>query len=166
MEAALQYNIREVRRLIFALRPLDLEELGFPSALCKLAGEFETRGALTVHLSGVEHAPLLGRELEFVLFRVVQESLNNAQKHAQANNVWIDLDLGFPHVVSVTIRDDGRGFDLDEAMPEALSRGRLGLSYMQERVEAMRGKLVIDTTPSSGTKVVVTLPINIPVRNS
>lgn len=162
----LQQDTQELRRLILALRPLDLEELGFSSALHRLIREFEADNVLTIHLSGVEDAPCLSRELEFVLFRVVQESLNNVRKHAQANNVWIDLALHAPGAVSLTIRDDGRGFDSGEAVIEGLSRGRLGLLHMQERVEAIGGTLAIETAPTSGTRVAVTLPINDPGRNS
>jgi len=166
MEAALQDQIEELRRLILALRPLDLEELGFSSALHKLVDTSGAGSTLTIHLSGVEHMPRLGRELEFALFRVVQESLNNVRNHAQADSVWIDLALGLPDILSLTIRDNGRGFNFGEAMTEASSRGRLGLLHMRERVEALGGKLAVETAPTSGTKISVTLPINNPGRNS
>jgi len=164
--SVLQQDTRELRRLILAQRPLDLEELGLSSALHKRIREFEADNAITMHLSGVENAPSLSRELELVLFRVVQESLSNVRKHAQANNVWIDVAFGSPSMVSLTIRDDGRGFDSGQAVTEGLSRGYLGLWHMQERVEAMGGVLAIEAAPTSGTRVAVTLPINDPGRNS
>jgi signal transduction histidine kinase len=159
VETTLQQDTRELRRLILALRPRDLEELGFPSALHRLIHEFEAEIGITIHLSGVEDDPCLSWELEFVLFRVVQESLRNVQKHAQAKNVWIDLFSPSPSTASLTIRDDGRGFDSAGVMADYQSREHLGLLHMRERVEALGGTLAVETVPTSGTRVAVTLPI-------
>jgi len=162
----LQQDTQELRRLILALRPLDLEELGFSAALHKLVSECAADGVTAIHLSGVEAMPYLSRRLELVLFRIVQESLSNVRKHARAKNAWVNLACDSPNIVSLTIMDDGRGFDVSEAATEGASRGRLGLLNMQERVKAMGGTLVIESLPTSGTRVAVTLPLSDSGRKS
>jgi signal transduction histidine kinase len=152
--------------LIAALRPFDLEELGFSAALHKLVSEYAAENVIAIHLSGIEAVPALSRELEFVIFRVVQESLSNVIKHAQAKNAWIDLVSDHGGIVSLTIRDDGRGFPVGAAATEGVAHRHLGLLHMQERVKAIGGMLVVESVPTAGTRVAVTLPISGPGRKS
>ena len=161
IRTALKRDFEELRRSIYALRPSDLERLGFLAALRKHVNEFRQQNKISVRLSVLEGESRLPPALEFTLFRVVQEALNNVRKHAGANRLWIELDLTSPRAVSLTVRDDGRGFDLAEAMVGAASRDHLGLMQMRERVEAMQGTLVIETGPDSGTTIKATLPIEV-----
>ncbi|MCK4451533.1 MAG: histidine kinase, partial [Anaerolineae bacterium] len=94
------------------------------------------------------------------LFRIVQEALNNVRWHAQADTVWIDLGLRPPDRIWLEIRDNGRGFDMAKRVsdiPGDDGKG-LGLLHMRERVEAMRGSFRMETEPTVGTKITVTLP--------
>jgi signal transduction histidine kinase len=111
--------------------------------------------------SGVKadfHAAGLGRarlpaEVETTVYRVVQEALTNAAKHAQATRVGVAVTRsgGF---VSVVVEDDGTGFD-----PDAPTTGRLGLLGMRERVELVRGEIDVESRPGAGTTVAVQIPI-------
>jgi signal transduction histidine kinase len=99
--------------------------------------------------------------MEYTLFRIVQEALNNVRWHAQADTVWIDLGLRSPDRIWLEIRDDGHGFEPGRRVsdiPGDDGRG-LGLLHMRERVEAMRGSFRMETGPTVGTTITVTLPL-------
>ena len=121
-------------------------------------------------LSGENDPQRLSTEIETALYRVVQEAINNIARHAAARNVEIGLFLDDGNV-SVSITDDGIGFDLRELSMDTIkeidnedfqfsenTRG-LGLLGMQERIELLGGDLEIDTAPSSGTQIHIRVPI-------
>ncbi len=148
-------EIREVRRAIFALRPVALEE-GFWVALPRFLADFGEQHQLHVslELKGVtgEEPPPLPAPLELALFRIVHEALNNVAKHARARMVWVELDLS--EGILLRVRDDGVGFD-PSALPELARRGHLGLQQMRERVEALGGTMEVRSRPGEGTEIVV-----------
>jgi PAS domain S-box-containing protein len=150
-------NIREVRRSIFALRPVALDELGFYPALRQFITEFGEQNQLHVDLRVEGPTEQLPSFLELVLFRIVQESLNNVSKHAQAQMVWIELDLESPDAITLSIRDDGVGFD-PATLDQMVQRGHLGLKQMRERVENLRGAFELHSLPGSGAEIRVVLP--------
>ncbi|MBM4466799.1 MAG: GAF domain-containing protein [Chloroflexi bacterium] len=161
-KAFVQENIREIRRSIFALHPPALKELGFLAALRKYAQEFQEQNALPVHLSivGEEVQSQLPLRYEYELFRIVQEALNNVRRHARAKNVWITLDLSALDAVSLTVMDDGLGFDGEkQEMAGPALVGGFGLESMRERAGALRGRLLVETEPGSGTKITAILPL-------
>jgi len=158
LQELLSQNIREVRRSIFALRPVALDELGFYPALHQFISEFGEQNQLHVDLRIAVPPERLPAFLEPVLFRIVQESLHNIGKHAQASMVWIELGLESPDAVTLTVRDDGLGFDLAILDP-IVQRGHLGLKQMQERVENLRGAFELHSQPGSGTEIHVVLPL-------
>ncbi|MES2879639.1 MAG: CHASE3 domain-containing protein [Pseudomonadota bacterium] len=138
------------RRIIEGLHPSSLTHLGLAATLEIQAREFTEQTGVKVHceLSPVQ----LGPTAELVIYRVVQESITNLTKYAQARNVWLTLGAGngFAHVV---VRDDGVGFD-----PATLPRSAYGLAGMRFRVEAEGGSFAIVSTPGSGTLIRATLP--------
>ena len=154
----LREKIRDVRRSIFALRPVALDELGFYPALRQFIGEFGEQNQLYIDLRITGPPERLPVFLEPVLFRITQESLNNVGKHTQAQMVWIALDLTSPDVVRLRIRDDGEGFDL-ALLEQAFQRGHLGLKQMRERVENLQGVFELHSQLGSGTEIQVILPL-------
>ncbi|MBN2004329.1 MAG: PAS domain S-box protein [Anaerolineae bacterium] len=150
-------NIREVRRSIFALRPVALDELGFYPALRQFIDEFGEQNQLHVTLHVEGEAEELPAFLELVLFRILQESLHNAGKHAQAQMVWIELDLESPRAITLNVRDDGVGFD-PATLETMVQHGHLGLKQMRERVEKLGGAFELHSQPGSGTTIRVVLP--------
>jgi PAS domain S-box-containing protein len=151
-------NIREVRRSIFALRPVALEELGFYPALYQFVEEFGEQNQLHIDLRITGSRERLPPFLEPVLFRIVQESLNNTGKHAQAQTIWVTLNLEPPNAVKLSVRDDGVGFD-SAILDQAGRRGHLGLKQMRERVENLNGTFELYSQPGSGTEINVSLPM-------
>ncbi|WP_366520413.1 sensor histidine kinase [Deinococcus sp.] len=151
----LREQIREVRRSIFALRPIDLERYGLLETLKRYLLDFgEQHGVKTqLDISGDIH---LAPGDEAVVFRILQESLNNVAKHARALNVTVTLTGGSS--VKLTVEDDGEGFDLTLATGRVSSAGGLGLVQMRERVESRGGAYRVESAPERGTRVEARLP--------
>ena len=147
-------KIREVRRAIFALRPVALDEQGFWPALEHFLDEFGEQNGLQTSLEVQGERERLPAALEPVLFRIVQEALHNVARHAQASRVWVTLDLTAGLLLRV--RDDGLGFD-PATLPRLAQEGHLGLRQMRERVEALGGTLEVRSAPGQGTEVEVRL---------
>ena len=145
---------REAHALAVRLRPTSLDDIGLSVALGQLVSEWSARSGVPVDLqaTGLD-AGRLPAEVETVLYRVVQESLTNAARHARATQVSVvvsRLDGG----ATVAVEDNGAGFD-----PEAAGRGRLGLVGMRERVALAGGTLDIESAPGAGTTVLAYLPV-------
>ncbi|MGB8644262.1 MAG: GAF domain-containing protein [Anaerolineae bacterium] len=158
MTAALRNDVREVRRTIFALRPIELEALGFGPALEKFTQDFGTANDIKVHLKMRGEAAALSTKLQLALFRIVQESLNNVRKHAQATSAWVELELEDEWAM-LQVRDNGRGFEPSRALVEARRRGSVGMVQMQERAERSGGVFEFETAPGKGMTIRVKLPI-------
>ena len=152
-------NIEELRRAIYALRPLDLERLGFLPALHRFIQEFGEQNQLHIDFRVQGEVKRLSSKYEPVLFRMVQEALANVAKHAQAENVWIELDFSSPEaMVKMSLQDDGRGFDPGRRAEPSSLKGRMGLFQMREQVEALRGTFSVQSAEGRGTSITATLP--------
>ena len=157
MRDFLSEQIREVRRSIFALRPVALDELGFYRSLRQFIEDFGEQNRLRIDLQVLGAEDRLPSLLEPVLFRIVQEALNNVGRHAEATTAWIELDLRDADSPILVIRDDGQGFDIT-TLDKATRFGHLGLTQMRERVEELGGILQIKTRAGRGTEIRVVLP--------
>jgi signal transduction histidine kinase len=149
----------DIHRLILDLRPSILDDMGLIPALEWYAhNRLETEG-IKVHLetSGLENR--LPSHIEIVLFRVIQEALSNIAQHAKADRANISLDFQDGHI-KLTVEDDGEGFDPDEVLSNTSDKRGWGLLGITERVEALNGKIRIDSKLSSGTLLDIEIPIN------
>jgi two-component system, NarL family, sensor histidine kinase DegS len=151
-------SIREVRRSIFALRPIALEELGFSPALRQFCTNFGEQYQLQIELDILGAEERLPPLFELPLFRMVQETLNNIRKHAQAHTVQICLDLRATSALTLTIHDDGQGFD-PTTLQRAYREGHVGLKQMEERVKGINGAFSIQSQAGQGTSIQVMLPL-------
>lgn len=149
-------EIASMRALISDLRPDSLDELGISSALEGLSRRLMSRSAgLRIEVRAPEEESFLQRlptELELALYRVAQEAMTNAIRHGGAALLAVELRCD-SRCASVTIRDDGAGFD-----PDAVDLG-YGIIGMQERAELTGGELEISSTPGQGTVVSLTVPV-------
>ncbi len=148
--------MRIIRNLTLDLRPSALDELGLPLALRDYTETYTDRTGIPVDLTVTGAPQRLPAETEVTLFRIVQEALTNVAKHAQASQARVTLALENP-VVTLTIEDDGVGFDVARALG-AEQRRSLGLIGMQERCRLIGGELQIWTSPGEGTRLVITVP--------
>jgi signal transduction histidine kinase len=146
---------KHLRRYSHELRPTILDDLGWIPAIRFLADGVSKRADLPIHIECSVSERLSGT-VETTLYRMVQEALTNAAKHAHASNVWIRAwkeEL----VLCCSIRDNGKGFDSSgDARP---GRKGLGLIAMRERVSAIGGTLRIHSSPGSGTELSIRIPL-------
>ncbi|UCC75788.1 MAG: ATP-binding protein, partial [Anaerolineales bacterium] len=139
-----QGALKEMRLLVHELRPLALEKEGLAGALQQRLDAVERRAGVDARLIVAEELNLPA-EMEEDLYRIAQEALNNALKHATATQVTVTIRADEERVL-LEVSDNGTGFD-----PQAKSEGGMGLANMQERAEKMGGTLEIDTEAGSGT---------------
>lgn len=149
--------IEELRRIVGALRPVYLEDLGFLPALEMLVRRANARSAAEIRLKVDEAPRRLCPNAELAIYRITQEALNNAQRHAQAQQIVVSV-TGDDAGVTLTISDDGVGFELAERLDTYTQQGYFGLVGLQERVRQLNGSLQIETAPGEGTTVTVRLP--------
>jgi len=151
-------TLDDLHRLIFALRPSVLDDLGLESAVRWYAARFVEPSGVSVRceVEGLEGR--LPPELETAVFRAIQEALTNVVRHADAETVLLQLSRR-DNLLTVEIEDDGRGFDVTSvAKPSASGRG-LGLLGMRERVELMGGHLTVESASGTGTRLLFTVPV-------
>jgi signal transduction histidine kinase/FixJ family two-component response regulator len=154
----LRRDLREVRQTIFALRPVEIETLGFVPALKKFIMDFGTANDLKMHLDMEGEAGHLAPKTQSALYRLAQETMNNIRKHARAENVRVILRFDSAWA-QLEVADDGQGFELESALEEANKRGSVGLVQMRERAERAGGTFDVESAPDEGTRVRVRLPI-------
>jgi signal transduction histidine kinase len=148
--------LEEVRNMARELRPSTLDDLGLVAAAQSYTERFaELVGfAVTFHTEGLTHR--LAPQVELVLYRVIQEALTNVARHARARHVEVSFVQASECLVA-TVRDDGRGFDVD-AVLASKERG-LGLFGMQERMALIGGRLQLTSRPGAGARVRAEVPI-------
>jgi two-component system NarL family sensor kinase len=133
------------------LRPMLLHDLGLADSVRSLAAGMSTTTRITTRVPSP--IPRLGEEIETAVYRIVQEAISNALRHAHADEVVVTLAAS-DGVLHAEVRDDGRGFDAKTRQRESL-----GLVSMEERALAVGGKLRVDSSPGRGTTVVLTCPL-------
>jgi PAS domain S-box-containing protein len=149
--ALVERTVEVVRDVAGALRPLVLDDYGLAVTLQSYGEQFAARSGIRVSVEATQPVPRLRQDAEMALFRIGQEALTNVLKHAKAAMVRMTLAVD-AQSVSLTIADDGCGFDAQSAMDHR-TRG-LGLLIMQERLRAVDGSLRIESQPGAGTSVV------------
>ena len=145
--------LQDVRRLAVELRPAVLDDFGLVPALERLADAFGEQSDVRVDFHSALGEMRLPTEVETTLYRVVQESLTNIVKHANAHNVSVSVARRQSTVAAV-IEDDGAGFD-----PRAMREEGVGLLGMRERLSFVDGRLEIESRPGAGTTIVAEVPI-------
>jgi two-component system sensor histidine kinase DegS len=146
----------DTRRLIFDLRPMTLDDLGLVPTLRKFVREFGEKAGVNAQLRVMGEEVRLPGSFEPTLFRIIQESLNNARKHAHARSVEVLINFQSDSVV-VVVRDDGVGMDLAAVEATLESSRNLGLISMRERAPLEKGTLEIRSEAGKGTEVRVAL---------
>lgn len=151
--------IEEVRRVIRALRPLYLEDLGLLPALEMLTRDLEqTSGArVTFATSGPPRRLPPGHEI--AIFRIMQEALNNVARYASAQSVTVSAAFNATEF-TIRVQDDGQGFTAPERVSDLAAAGHYGLMGMQERAELIGARLTLQSAPGGGTTVELRVPLS------
>ena len=149
--------IHQVRNMLFDLRPVALETQGIAAALQVYVERQSENKQIEFHLDTQSFAGRFPPKIEGAAFSIMQEAVNNVEKHAQAKNIWISIRPAGDKVV-FTVKDDGHGFDIEQVQEAYAQKGNMGLLNMKERAEIAGGKLSIESKPGKGTSVTLDLP--------
>lgn len=147
-----QQSLKEVRKIIYDLRPSALDDLGLIPALSRYIKNFSEETGIFVDFSVLSDYKRLSPEIEITCFRVVQEALTNIKKHSKAKNASVKFEFGM-RFISIIIKDDGIGFD-----KENIGQG-YGLMGMRERIEILNGKFEISSFKNNGTQIYISIPV-------
>jgi len=139
------------------LRPPILDDLGLVATLEWMAEDLTKNYGIDTHAEILGNEQSLPAELQLLLFRIAQEALTNIRKHANASRAWITLE--FDDKAVLTVKDNGKGFELPQRIGDLASAARLGLVGMQERARLMGGSLTLQSELGQGTTVTVEVPI-------
>ncbi len=157
LQAEIRSAIADIRRLVYALRPPTLDELGLVGAIRQYAAQYdlpvtqsESDGCLPVAVEAPEHLPALPAAVEVAAYRIVQEALTNVARHAHARTCTVRLAI--TGAFQLEISDDGVGFRLE-------SGAGVGLLSMRERAAEAGGSCLVESTPGLGTRILVRLPL-------
>jgi signal transduction histidine kinase len=156
----IQSTVEEVRRITMDLRPSTLDDLGILATIAWLCREFQsTYSTVEINREISAEESDVPNPLKIVLYRVLQEALNNVVKHSGANMVTISLAKK-DNTIQLAIEDNGCGFDVDEARSVESSKRGFGLGSMKERTELSGGTFVINSAKGRGTFVLASWPYN------
>jgi signal transduction histidine kinase len=156
-----QHAIEQVRGLALDLRPSMLDDFGLAAALRWLLDRQAQRAGFVGHFSAPTSEAPLHPDLATACYRIAQEALTNVVRHARARHVWVELLQGDDEVI-LTIRDDGVGFDPEDARGRAARGESFGLLGIRERVELLGGRVDIRSQPGQGSTIRVRLSVASP----
>jgi signal transduction histidine kinase len=149
-----RHGLADARQSIWALRTPDANETTLPVKLRRMAEAAGSEG-LTASFSLFGAYRPLPAETEREVMRVAQEAIHNVEKHAEASQLWVQLDFG-PETIALEVRDDGRGGALERAVE--VSPGHFGLTGMRERASAIGGTLEVSSARGEGTTIRLSVP--------
>lgn len=151
---------RDARNVLFELRPVVLETQGLVAALAEYVNQLRTLEGFKVHFTSVQQVNF-DPTVAGTIFSIIQEAINNIKRHANARNVWLTLELNNNDLLTVTLRDDGKGFDITATEANYDKRGSLGLLNMRERAHLIEADLQIHSRtqpPHRGTLIQLKVP--------
>ncbi len=156
IKRTMREGLTEIRRFIFDHRPTMLRDRGLGPTLLHYVQSYQSIFPMVVEINIDESIGRIEPDLELTAFRVVQESIQNASKHARATRVDVEIKKREDESILVTIADDGRGFDPERVSAHAM--GGHGLKGIQERIALVGGEFRIDSQRGAGTTVSLVLP--------
>jgi len=160
IEDLARLTTKEIRHMLFTLRPLVLESKGLTAALQSMAEKMRETYDQNVLLEISEDVVTqLEMDQQGVIFYIIEEAINNARKHAEAEHIWVRLRPIQDELALLEIQDDGLGFDVKAVTASYEHRGSLGMVNLRERADLVKGVLNLDSTPGVGTHIQVAIPL-------
>ncbi len=157
LQNLVRLSLTDVRKIIFDLRPMVLDDLGLAPAIKRYLSNYKEQYGLQVEFLCFGQQRRLDSSVEVALFRIVQELVSNVHKHARAKNAFVKIEL-LRKKINVHVKDDGIGFDLEQVMSDKDREG-YGLIGMRERVQLLSGDINIVTAPGQGASINLTIPL-------
>jgi two-component system sensor histidine kinase DegS len=156
LKAQVRSGLEEVRKIIFNLRPMTLDDLGLVPTLRKYVQDFEDKHSVRTKFNLIGKEARLPSAMEVAIYRFSQEAFSNVLKHANAS--YISLEITYQkQMIKIVVQDNGKGFSVDTM--EAQLGDHFGIIGMQERVELLEGRFDIESKKDAGTKVTMIVPI-------
>jgi signal transduction histidine kinase len=152
-------TVREIRSMLFTLRPVILETEGLVAALAQYAENIQENDDLPVQIEAAGYETDLDLEVQGVVFAILEEAINNARKHAQASSILVRLRVESDLLVAEVI-DDGRGFDVEAVEDGYGSSGSLGMLNLKERAVLIGGTVNVESVQGRGTRVTLLVPVS------
>jgi two-component system, NarL family, sensor histidine kinase DegS len=154
LKVSVRNALSEVRRIIYDLRPMALDDLGIGPTLKKyLSTIMEYNPGVDIQFLTYNNERRIPSNYEVAIFRLVQESVNNALKHGNSCNIIVKLEW-LNDEINVVVKDDGKGFDTDH-----IREGSFGLIGMRERIDLLKGNMDINSSIGKGTVVMLKVPV-------
>jgi len=151
---------KEIRHMLFTLRPLELESQGLIGALKAMAEKTHETYDQNVIVEAEENVvSQMEMSRQTIIFYIAEEAINNACKYAQANHIWVRMKDLERDIVLLEVQDDGIGFDKNVVESTTEQRGSLGLKNMNERTEMVNGIFQLESTVGKGTTIRVIIPL-------
>lgn len=151
-------GLEEIRKIIFNLRPMALDDLGIVPILRKFTQDFEEKEKIRTKFELHGKESRLPSAMEVAIFRLIQEAFTNVLKHADATFVSLDITYQL-QMVKITIHDNGKGFQMESIQSKMTGGTHYGLLGMKERVELLEGRFEIESRPNGGTQITMLIPI-------
>jgi signal transduction histidine kinase len=159
IEELARRTTKEIRHMLFTLRPLILESQGLRAAMEQYLTKLSETDAASYHLDAVPDVDqVLEQNAQGVVFYILEEAIGNTRKHAKANNVWVRLRVHEDKFIA-EVQDDGKGFNVEGVQSRYDERGSLGMLNMYERAELVNGQLAIASAPDKGTRITLVAPL-------
>ncbi len=160
LKEVIRWTLKDVRKIIYDLRPMSLDDLGLIPTLERYISIFEEDTAIKVVLKTCGKFNDLESVIQIAIFRIIQESLSNIRKHAKAKSAVIIIEKSLSKV-NLSIKDDGIGFNMENYKEGSnLMSSGFGLMNIKERVELLNGSLHIISSLNLGTKISLFIPLN------
>lgn len=151
-------SLKELRRIIFNLRPMALDDLGLVPTLKRYLVNLHEHEGVPVSFHVMGNDTRLGSAQEVAIYRMVQEAVNNARRHANASRIQVTIEFCESPYVTVTVEDDGVGFDMQSVQSDWVNRESFGLMSMKERIELLDGEFVVTSAVGKGTRITARIP--------
>ncbi|MFL7796981.1 sensor histidine kinase [Clostridium chauvoei] len=160
LKANVKKALKEVRGILFDLRPLALEDQGLYEAIEEMVRNISNDTNINIEVDGIPNNVYIDNIIQIAIYRLIQEILTNIEKHSQANNVIIKFSCEKDHIIFM-IRDDGVGFNVEETLGFIKENGTsYGLIGILDRVNQLQGGIEIKSTNKIGTTYIIKLPTN------
>ncbi|MGI6188479.1 MAG: sensor histidine kinase [Clostridiales bacterium] len=161
LKGLIKASLHEIRRIIFDLRPMTLDDLGLVPTLQRYTANFSEETGIDVVMDIYNPGNKLSTLVEIAVFRIIQEGLNNIKKHSRATRVYLNLQIK-NNMLFCKLTDNGIGFDMSnfqDAKKQDIHSGGFGIYSMRQRAELLKGKLKIHSQPGRGTALLLQIPI-------
>jgi len=159
LKKQVRFGLEEIRKIIFNLRPMALDDLGLVPTLRKFVQDFEERTRVRSVFETTGKERRLPSAMEAAMYRLVQEAFNNALKHAAPTYMSVEMNFQ-ENSVQMLITDNGSGFSIEQVESKSRQHSQFGLVGMRERVELLQGKIEFESAIGQGTKIKIQVPMN------